>query len=162
MSEKIMPQIPEVPLDGLYGDKILDHYRSPRHLARVLEADVEAEEFNPFCGDRVTLQLKLDDDGCVVESGAQSEGCSIIHASASMLAEAIKGKSLSELHDLSTRFRGMMQGKPVPGKPNLDLGPLESLTVVRRFPVRIKCVLLPWTALEEGIRDYRSSQTRDQ
>ena len=157
-----MSQVPDVPLDGLYGDTILDHYRSPRHRVVVADADVEAEEYNPFCGDRVSLRLKLDDEGRVVQVGAHSEGCSIIQAAASMMAEALQGKKLSELVDLAQLFREMMQGKSLPDGTEEDLSQLESLTVVRRFPVRIKCALLPWTALEIGIASYRSSQTRDQ
>jgi nitrogen fixation NifU-like protein len=157
-----MPQVPEVPFDGLYGDMILDHYRSPRHRTPVQDADVEAEEFNPFCGDRVNLQLKLDDEERVVGVAAQSEGCSIIQATASMMAEALQGKSLRELDDLADHFRRMMQGKPLPQQVGEELTKLNSLIVVRRYPVRIKCALLPWTALEEGIKDYRSSHTRDQ
>ena len=157
-----MPQVPDVPLDGLYGELILDHYRSPRHRAPVQDADVEAEEFNPFCGDRVNLQLKLDDEERVVRVGARSEGCSIIQATASMMAETLQGKSLSELDDLSAHFRNMMQGKPLTEREEGELTKLKSLTVVRRYPVRIKCALLPWVALEEGIKNYRSSQTRDQ
>ena len=157
-----MPQVPDVPLDGLYGDMILDHYRSPRHRTPVQDADVEAEEFNPFCGDRVILQLKLDDEERVVRVAAHSEGCSIIQATASMMAEALQGKSLSELDDLSEQFRSMLQGQPLPERVDEELTKLKSLTVVRRYPVRIKCALLPWTALEEGIKNYRSSQARDQ
>ena len=161
-----MPQVPDVPpdvpMEGLYGDLILDHYRTPRHRAPVQNADVEFEEFNPFCGDRVLVQLKLDNEGRVAKVAAQSEGCSIIQATASMMAEALQGKKLSELGDLSERFRNMMQGKTLPDMAEDEFNKLKSLTVVRRYPVRIKCALLPWTALEEGIKDYRSSQTRDQ
>ena len=157
-----MPQVPDVPLDGLYGDIILDHYRNPRHRTSIPDADVEAEEYNPFCGDRATLQLKLDHEGCVMEVGVRSEGCSIVQASASMMAEALKGKKLGDLNGLSGHFRDLMLGKPPPEGVAEDLSQLESLSMVRMFPVRIKCALLPWTALEEGIKAYRSSQTRDQ
>ena len=157
-----MPQVPDVPLDGLYGERILDHYRSPRHRVSLPDPDVTAEEYNPFCGDRVLLQLKLDDEGRVMQVGAHSEGCSIIQATSSMMAEVLQGKKLSELVDLARLFRAMMQGKSLPDGAEDDLAQLKSLTVVRRFPVRIKCALLPWTALEIGIESYRSSQTRDQ
>lgn len=157
-----MPQVPDVPLDGLYGDLIIEHYRNPRHRHSVPEPDVEAEEFNPFCGDRVVVQLKLDDSGCVSQVGASTEGCSIIHASASMMAEALSGKTLDELGALAEHFRAMMQGRLSGEMAEESLGDLESLKVVRQYPVRIKCALLPWTALEEGIDGYRSSQARDQ
>ena len=157
-----MPQIPDVPLDGLYGDLILEHFRSPRNRAVVPEADLEAEEFNPFCGDRIILQLKLDESGRVAQVGVQSEGCSIIQATASMMSEAMMGKKLDELDELAALFRDTMYSKNDEQNPSVDLGPLRFLSVVRRFPVRIKCALLPWVALEEGVKIYRSSQTRDQ
>ena len=156
-----MPQIPDVPLDGLYGDLILEHFRSPRNRTVLVEPDIEAQEFNPFCGDRIILQLKLDDGGRVVQVGVQSEGCSIIQATASLMSEAMKGKKLEELEDLADLFRDTMRGKTDGQDTTVDLGPLESLAVVRRFPVRIKCALLPWVALEEGIKTYRSSHTGD-
>ena len=157
-----MPHVPDVPLDGLYGDIILDHYRNPRHRTLVQDADLEAEEYNPFCGDRVNLQLKLDGEGRVVQVAAQSEGCSIIQATASLMAETLHGRKLSELVDLAEHFREMMQGKPLSEDVVEELSHLEALTVVRQFPVRIKCALLPWVALEEAVQAYRSNQTRDQ
>ena len=160
---------PDVPLDGLYGDLILDHYRHPRHREPVQSPDLEAEEYNPFCGDRVILHLKFAREGRVCQVSANSEGCSIIQATASMMADALEGKGLEELEDLSRRFRDRMYGRPSSkdarddaGDDPSDLGALDALTVVRQFPVRIKCALLPWTALEEGIKVYRSSHTRDQ
>ena len=157
-----MSQFPDLPLDGLYGDAIIDHSRSPRNREPLLEPDLEAEEFNPFCGDRVILQLKLDGHGRVIEVGAQSEGCSIIQATASMMSDALKGKNLEELGRLAQEFRDVMRGRLEPAGLADCLGPLEALTVVRQFPVRIKCALLPWTALEEGIKDYKSSHGMDQ
>ena len=154
-----MPSLPDVPLQGLYGDLILDHYRNPRHRTPVSHADVEAEEFNPFCGDRVILQFRLDGQGRIVEAGAQSEGCSIIQASASMLADIALGKSVAELERLSQLFRTMMRGEPSTGEAEDELGDLHSLQVVRQFPVRIKCALLPWTALEIGIEGFRSKNS---
>ena len=154
-----MPNLPDVPLQGLYGDLILDHYRNPRHRTPVSHADVEAEEFNPFCGDRVILQFRLDGQGRIIEAGAQSEGCSIIQASASMLADIALGRSVAELEGLSQLFRTMMRGDPSTGEPEDELGDLHSLQVVRQFPVRIKCALLPWTALEIGIEGFRSKNS---
>ena len=154
-----MPNLPDVPLQGLYGDLILDHYRNPRHRTPVSHADVEAEEFNPFCGDRVILQFRLDGQGRIVEAGAQSEGCSIIQASASMLADIALGKSVAELEGLSQLFRTMMRGEPSTVEAEDELGDLHSLQVVRQFPVRIKCALLPWTALEIGIEGFRSKNS---
>ena len=151
-----MPKVPDVPLDGLYGDLILDHYRNPRNRTALADADVEAEEFNPFCGDRVKLQVKLDDTGKIIEASAQAEGCSIIQASTSMMAQIAVGKTLRELGQISGRFRDIMRGMSIPDEITVDLGDLNALKVVRQFPIRIKCALLPWTALEEGIKEFRS------
>ncbi|PKB72450.1 MAG: SUF system NifU family Fe-S cluster assembly protein [SAR202 cluster bacterium Io17-Chloro-G6] len=150
-----MPQQPDVPLEGLYGDLIMDHYRHPHNRAPLDEADVEAEEFNPFCGDRAILQLQIDGQGRVFEVSARSEGCSIIQAATSMLSDALQGKSLSEMEELGKRFRASMYDGA--GEDDTEpLGDLLALQVVRRYPVRIKCALLPLTALEEGIKAYRA------
>lgn len=142
--------------DALYGDVIMDHYRSPRHRARLASADVEAEEFNPFCGDRANLQLRLDgqrgDQASITEVSAHAEGCSIIQASASLLADHLFGRTVTEAADLSQLFRDLMQGKPLPPVAMEELGNLGALEVVRQYPVRVKCALLPWVALEEGLR----------
>lgn len=156
-----MKQPPDVQLDGLYGDAIMDHYRNPRHRIPVPEPDIEAEEFNPFCGDRVTLQIKLNKDGRVARVSSCSEGCSIIQATASMMAEVMQGKTLEELADLSLRFRRMMQGNPPVEEPDETLGDLVALQVVRRYPVRIKCALLPWMALEIGIEGVGHQRAKD-
>ena len=146
--------MPENP-DALYGDVIMEHYRSPRYRERLANPDAEAEEFNPFCGDRANLQLQLGDgtDHAVIEGvSAVAEGCSIIQASASLLADGIHGRTVDEATDLSQLFRDLMQGKPLPPVALAELGELGALEVVRQYPVRVKCALLPWVALEEGLR----------
>ena len=153
-----MSSLPDNP-DALYGDVIMDHYRSPRHSAPLSSADVEAEEFNPFCGDRATLQLRLSHDSAnpasIQDVSAIAEGCSIIQASASLLADNVHGRTVEQAADLSQLFRDLMQGKPLPPVALSELGELEALEVVRQYPVRIKCALLPWVALEEGLRRLR-------
>ena len=155
-----MSSLPDNP-DALYGDVIMDHYRSPRHRAPLSSADVEAEEFNPFCGDRATLQLRLSHDSAnpasIQDVSAIAEGCSIIQASASLLADNVHGRTVEQAADLSQLFRDLMQGKPLPPVALSELGELEALEVVRQYPVRIKCALLPWVALEEGLRRLRRS-----
>jgi len=149
-----MTQLPDVPLDGLYGDLVMDHYRNPRNRTPIDDPDVEAEEFNPFCGDRATLQLKLDGQGKVCGVGAQAEGCSIIQAATSMLCDQLHGKSLGEVAEIGERYRQAMKNGAE--EDDLDLGDLRALQVVRQYPVRIKCALLPLTALEEGIKAYQA------
>ena len=142
--------------DALYGDVIMEHYRSPRHRARLEHPDAETEEFNPFCGDRANLQLKLDgpagNRAVIARVSAVAEGCSITQASASLLADGVHGLTVGDAADLAQLFRDFMQGKPLPAVALAELGNLEALEVVRQYPVRIKCALLPWVALEEGLR----------
>ena len=147
-----MQEFPFDEIDELYGKVILDHYRNPRRTVRIEDADVEYDEFNPICGDRVVLQLKMDGDR-IAEAGFQGEGCSVTRASASMMADLLGGMTLAEAEELAEAVRRMMlQG----ALPDDGLGDLEALRGVRRFPVRIKCALLAWTALEEGIDEYRA------
>ena len=147
-----MSQQPDIYLDGLYGDLVMDHYRNPHNRAFLDEVDVEAEEFNPFCGDRAAWQLKLDSNGKVCGVGATAEGCSIIQASTSMISDLLNGKSLDDAMELGAKFREVMRKDS--GYEDVDLGDLIALQVVRQYPVRIKCALLPLTALEEGIKAY--------
>ena len=139
-------------MDGLYGDLVMDHYRNPRNRSPISDADIEAEEFNLFCGDRATLQLKLDGRGNICGVSAQAEGCSIIQAATSMLCDQLQGKSLDEVAEIGERYRLALRNG---AEGEAELGDLRALQVVRQYPVRIKCALLPLTALEEGIKAYR-------
>ena len=150
-----MSQFSDVSFDGLYGATIMDHYRNPRHRAPLGEAHLSAHEFNPFCGDEVTLKALLDPAGRVARVSSQSQGCSIIQASASMMAEGMEGKSAEELEALAGLFRELMQGRELEESDMAQLKDLVALQVVRQYPVRIKCALLPWTALEEGLDELR-------
>ncbi len=153
-----MPQLPDVPLDGLYGESIMDHYRSPRHWPSLASPDIEYEEFNPFCGDRVILQIKLDDAGRIAQVSSRCEGCSIIQATASMMAEALLGKNLEQAVALDHAFRAMMRGESLDQESAPELGELMAMQVVREYPVRIKCALLPWLALEEGMESHQTGR----
>ena len=139
-------------LDEIYRDDvILDHRRNPRNQDRPDIVDFTADGVNPFCGDEIHLQFGLDQEGHIDRVGFQGEGCSINQATGSMLSEAVKGLTLSEVRGLSSLFHQMMQG-PEPTDNQLSkLGELRVLVKVREFPVRIKCALLAWSALEDGI-----------
>ena len=143
-------------MDDLYQEIILDHYRSPRNQQELAEVDIETEGINPFCGDEVYLKMKLD-DGLVNGVSFRGVGCSISQASASMLTEVIKGKSLDEAEYIYLLFREMMQGKDPSDEELETLGEVESLAGVKKFPIRIKCAMLSWAALEEGIKRHRKS-----
>ncbi len=139
--------------DGLFGQMIMDHYRTPRNRSLLVSPTHKAYELNPFCGDLIDLQLRLNDDGTVDSVYAKSEGCSIIQASASMMSEAVKGLTIAEVKALSVRFRSFLRASSgEKSEEPATLGDLYALGVVRQYPVRIKCALLPWTALEEAIR----------
>ena len=141
-------------LDDLYQEIILDHYRHPRNQEKLEGASIEAEGMNPFCGDEVLLQLALK-DGVVDSVGFKGNGCSISQASASILSDLIKGKTLKEIEDLYSVFRDMMYGKDLSEEKRDELREAASLAGVRKFPIRIKCALLVWATLEEGIKEHR-------
>ena len=141
-------------VDDLYREIILDHYRSPRNQAEIAEPDIVSDGVNPFCGDEVYLRMSLDGD--VVDGVSfRGTGCSISQASASMLTQAVKGKSLEEAEALYFLFRDMMQGREPTAEEQERLGEVESLSGVKNFPIRIKCALLAWAALSDGIRAHR-------
>lgn len=143
-------------LDELYREIILDHYRKPRNKARLEKADISVEGFNPFCGDEVAFQVKLDGHNRVEQVGFQGQGCSISQASASMLTEQLKGKTLEEFQEIARLFIDMMHGKELTDQEMEKLGDLEVLQGVRKFPVRIKCALLGWSVMEEGLEKHLS------
>ncbi len=142
-------------LEDLYREVILDHYRNPRRQGTLDDADAHAEGQNPLCGDEVAIDVKLDGD-TIAAVAIDGQGCSISQASASMMADAIVGKSLSEVSKMTHDFKQMMGiddgDNPVdPERPGSVLGDLEALQGVRKFPVRIKCADLGWTTLEEAL-----------
>ena len=137
--------------DGLYGQMIMDHYRTPRNRDPLADATFTAYELNPFCGDLIDLKLRIDDNGAVDGVCAHSEGCSIIQASASMMSEAVKGMTVAEIETLAVQFRTFLRSGTGQHVSSSDLGDLYALGVVKQYPVRVKCALLPWTALEEAI-----------
>ena len=150
-----MQKFPFDQIDGLYRDVILRHYRASAARTPVENPDVEFDEYNPICGDQVVLQLKVS-DGRITEASFRGEGCSISQASASMMADALQGRTLEQAEQLAGAFRSTMMGDAVSVAGEIELGELESLQAVRMFPVRIKCALLGWSALEQGIEEYRA------
>lgn len=145
-----MPQpVPEPEFDELYRELILDHYRNPRHREPIAEPDVVAEGYNPLCGDEVELRLAFD-DGRVRDLSVSGRGCSISRASGSMLTDAVIGKSVDEVRNLIEMFSAMVTD-PEQFAPE-ELGDLEALQGVAKFPVRVKCATLAWHTLEDGLR----------
>ncbi len=146
-------------LDDLYRDAILDHRRNPRNHARLPNPDIIGKAINPFCGDEIHLQLALDAHGRIADVGLQGEGCSINLAAGSMLTEVISGKTLDEISVLADRFRKMMRGDADAEMMLRSNGDLYNLSGVRDYPVRIKCALLPLSALTKAVTAYRQSRS---
>jgi nitrogen fixation protein NifU and related proteins len=142
---------PFAELDDLYRDVVLDHYRSPRGRDPLPAPDVRQEGFNPICGDEVHVAIEMD-NGSIRGCQVCSRGCAISVASGSMLAELLPGRSCEDCERLSEAFRAMLHGEAPP--KDLDMGDLEALHGVAKFPVRIKCAMLPWTTLKAALRAY--------
>ncbi|MGO4107937.1 Fe-S cluster assembly sulfur transfer protein SufU [Paenibacillus sp. YAF4_2] len=134
-------------LDDLYRRVIMDHYKNPRNRGTLDAESVTINLNNPTCGDRISLQLQVE-DGKVIDAKFSGEGCSISLSSASMMTEAVKGKTYDEALDLAERFSGLMKGESVEFDENEDI---EALSGVNKFPARIKCATLAWNALRKGI-----------
>lgn len=133
-------------IDELYRELIIDHWRHPRHRGVVEGASGKAEGTNPVCGDEVSLSWSTA--GETVESiKFDGKGCSICMASASMLCDAVAGGSNAQATELAHKFRDML----IRGGPSNELGDLEALAGVAAYPVRIKCAVLPWNALLQGL-----------
>ncbi len=137
-------------LDDLYREIILDHYQAPRNWGRLPAPATLARGTNPLCGDEIDLSLLIADDR-VADVAFEGRGCSISQASASMLTETIKGKTLAEVAELFATVKALLTDPHAPEADPDVLGDLEALQGVRRYPVRIKCALLPWTVLQEGL-----------
>ena len=140
-------------LDSLYRQVIMDHYKNPRNRGKLDDESVTIDMNNPTCGDRIELSLSLE-DGKVKDAKFEGEGCSISMSSASMMTQAIKGKSLDEVLQMSDIFSNMMLGEDV-DEIDLDLGDIEALQGVSKFPARIKCATLAWKAAEKAVDSQR-------
>ena len=134
-------------LSALYQEIILDHYRRPRNKGTLEAADEHVEIRNPLCGDEVELEVKFDGD-TVAELRFTGKGCSISQASASMMTQAVKGKSRDEAAAIFHQFHRLVHGEAPADK---TLGELRAMAGVSRFPARMRCALLAWGALNEAL-----------
>jgi len=134
-------------LQELYQEVILDHNRRPRNF-RALAGGRKAEGFNPLCGDRLIVYVRVD-DGVIADVGFQGSGCAISKASASLMTESVKGKTIAEADALFHRFQRMITSPP--DRSADQLGKLTVLAGVRQFPVRVKCASLAWHTLHAAM-----------
>jgi nitrogen fixation NifU-like protein len=146
-----MQQRQELPLDELYRELILDHYKNPRHHHPLASAAVVAEGYNPVCGDEIEMQLNFDGEK-LTEIGIVGRGCSISQASGSMMSELVEGRNIDEIRHLTEEFQHMLT-TPEAEVPE-DLGDLEALQGVGKFAVRVKCATLAWHTLADGIAQH--------
>ncbi len=141
---------PEPKLSALYQELILDHYRRPRNKGTLAHATHAVSLNNPLCGDEIDLQLRVDGD-VIKEVGFVGRGCSISQASASMMTQLLKERTVPQAVALADRMTAMMHGDEGAARDK-SLGELRALAGVAKFPVRIKCALLPWNALTDAVR----------
>lgn len=146
-------------LDDLYREVILDHYSHPRNKGVADPADITREGANPLCGDEIRVSLRVR-DGIVEDVRFEGKGCSISQASASMMTEQVKGKRLDEARRLIAGFKAMMHGDRSEAASADDLGDLEALQGVRKFPVRVKCATLSWITLEMALAELAAAHGR--
>jgi len=148
-------------LEDLYREIILDHYRSPRNRGELpVPPAHKVEGFNPLCGDEIVIYLDVD-NGTVTDMRIDGQGCSISQSSASMMSAAVKGKTVDEARAMTRAFKAMMSihetsldggdGGVPEVDPDIQLGDLEALRGVVKFPVRIKCATLSWNTLIQGL-----------
>ena len=151
-------------LEDLYREIILDHYRTPRNRGELeTPPAVRAEGFNPLCGDEIVVYIDVNDDGIIEDVKIGGQGCSISQSSGSMMSAAIKGKSVADAREVTKAFKQMMSihESGLDGEGDLefaevdadDLGDLEALRGVVKFPVRIKCATLSWNTLTQALDD---------
>ena len=138
-------------LSDLYQEILLEHNSKPRNFRKVEDASATADGYNPLCGDQITLYLKVVDD-VVEDVGFQGVGCAISRASASMMTQSIKGKSLDEAQGIFDAFHNMITHPDE--EPDYDiLGDLETLSGVNEYPTRIKCAVLAWHTMRSALND---------
>ena len=139
-------------LSELYQQVILDHNKKPRNFRKLESANHSAEGFNPLCGDHLTVYLNLEDDA-VKEISFEGSGCAISKAAASMMTQAVKGKSKADAEQLFTSFHEMVTSDSDEGNVAELLGNLKVFSGVREFPVRVKCATLPWHTMHAALNN---------
>jgi len=144
-----------VNLKDLYQEVIVDHNRNPRNFGKLDDADRVAEGYNPLCGDRLYLYVKLD-DGRIADIQFNGSGCAISVASASLMTDALKGKTLAEAERMYRNFHHLVTDEHVPDPDQVtQIGKLAALIGVREFPARVKCATLCWHTLQSALEENK-------
>jgi nitrogen fixation NifU-like protein len=140
-------------LRDLYQEVIFDHNRTPRNFHKLAGANRQAEGFNPLCGDQLTVYLKVDDRGVIEDVSFEGRGCAISTASASIMTETLKGKTVQQADALFANFHRLVTGPGADAAPVADLGKLQVLTGVRDYPSRVKCATLAWHMVQAALKN---------
>ena len=135
-------------LDDIYKEVILDHYKNPRNKREMPDAELSCSKNNPLCGDEISVFVHQE-NGKLAAVSFTGAGCSISQSSASMMTEAVEGKTLDEAREMAAEFRGMMAGEVEPDEQGF--GDLVALKGVVKYPIRIKCAVLAWEVLQEAL-----------
>lgn len=144
-------------LGSLYQQLIIEHYRRPRNKGELSSATVEVHMRNPTCGDEVKLQLEIAGDR-VVRAQFTGEGCSISQAAVSMMTQKLQDAPIEDALDLAHKFTQLMHGDEAQAQDR-SLGDLRALQGVSKFPVRVKCALLGFDALQQALKEHETSQS---
>ena len=151
-----MPEEMLTDLHDLYQEVIVDHSRRPRNFKELEGATGDAEGYNPLCGDRVRIYVKLENDR-VRDVSFEGSGCAISTASASILTESLKGKSRAEAETLFEKFHQLVTEGDRSGVPAAELGKLAVFSGISKYPVRVKCATLAWHTLRAALRGSRET-----
>ena len=147
-------------LSELYQQVILEHNKKPRNFRRLADATQTADGYNPLCGDQLTVDLRVAGD-TIEEAAFEGSGCAISKASASMMTQALKGKSLEDAETLFDEFHRMVTGELDEEREENNLGRLKIFAGVREYPARVKCASLPWHTLHAALAGDGAATTED-
>jgi nitrogen fixation protein NifU and related proteins len=143
-------------LKDLYQEVILDHNKNPRGFKKLEDADCSVEGYNPLCGDRYTIYLKLDGEN-ISEIAFQGSGCAISKASASVMCSVLKGKTRAEAEEWFEKFHHLVRGEMKEAADIGELGKLAAFSGVSEFPARVKCAILPWHTMKSAIEEKKET-----
>ncbi|MCW2595294.1 MAG: nitrogen fixation protein NifU [Pseudonocardiales bacterium] len=150
-----------LPMESMYQQIILDHYKHPQHHGLPEDFDAEVHHVNPTCGDEVTLRVRIA-DGQIAELGWEGEGCSISQASTSVMSDLVAGKPIDDAMQLQEKFLGLMQSRGNSELTEADEDELEDAVAfegVSKYPARVKCALLGWMAMKSAVAEAGWSGT---
>ena len=145
----------ELQFEGIYDDLIMDHYRNPRNRNPINESDIEHHDWNPFCGDDVDINITINRNSQISCICVVAQGCSILQASASIMGTLVLNQKLTDVLSLFENFKYLMETSDLNACTEISRE-ISALRTIRKYPVRIKCVMLPWVAMRDSIKIYLS------